>query len=90
MQMVKKSIGTNVFIYPMPVVLAGTQADNRANFMAVGWIARANLNPPMVAIGLHKSHFTSDLIKKNKTFSIKSTRSGLDRENRLLWAGIWG
>jgi flavin reductase (DIM6/NTAB) family NADH-FMN oxidoreductase RutF len=68
--MVKKSIGMNVFIYPMPVVLAGTQADNRANFMAVGWIARANLNPPMVAIGLHKSHFTSDLIKKNKTFSI--------------------
>jgi len=64
--MVKKSIGTNVFIYPMPVVLAGTQADNRANFMAVGWVTRANLNPPMVAIGLNKSHFTSNLIKKNQ------------------------
>jgi flavin reductase (DIM6/NTAB) family NADH-FMN oxidoreductase RutF len=59
MQMVKKSIGTNVFIYPMPVVLAGTQADNRANFMTVGWIARANLNPPMVAESAHGGDWAS-------------------------------
>ncbi len=69
-QIGKMSIGRNIFIYPMPVVLAGTQAGDRANFMAVGWIARANLNPPMIAIGLHKSHFTCELIKKNEAFSI--------------------
>lgn len=66
----KISAGTNVFIYPMPVVLVGAQAGDKANFMAVGWVSRMNLSPPMMAIGIHKSHFTTELIKKNGTFSI--------------------
>ncbi|HMK45983.1 MAG TPA: hypothetical protein VK436_05110 [Methanocella sp.] len=34
--MSKISAGTNVFAYPMPVVLVGTQANDKANFMAEG------------------------------------------------------
>jgi hypothetical protein len=38
--MEKQQIGSNFFI-PMPVVLVGTQVKGRANFMTVGWCARA-------------------------------------------------
>ena len=42
--MEKIQIGQNFFI-PMPVVLVGTQVERKANFMAVGWCARANGEP---------------------------------------------
>lgn len=64
-----KKINNNVFI-PMPVVLVGANISEKANFMAVGWITRANANPPMVAVGIHKSHFTHKGILENKTFSV--------------------
>lgn len=40
MEMEKVSIGSNAFLYPMPVVLVGALVDGKANFMAVGWVSR--------------------------------------------------
>lgn len=74
--MEKISIGTNFFI-PMPVVLVGTQVNGRANFMAVGWVARVNLNPPMIACGIHNSHLTPKGIAETKTFSVNLPSSDL-------------
>ncbi|HMK46794.1 MAG TPA: flavin reductase family protein [Methanocella sp.] len=68
--MSKISAGTNVFTYPMPVVLVGTQANGKANFMAEGWVSRANINPPMATVAIGKSHYTPQHIIKNRTFSI--------------------
>ncbi|MDH5202351.1 MAG: flavin reductase family protein [Nitrospirota bacterium] len=65
----KMNIGNNVFI-PMPVVLVGANVEGKANFMAVGWITRVNAQPPMMAIGINKSHYTPLGIQENKTFSI--------------------
>ena len=67
--MEKVPIGTNFFI-PMPVVLVGTQADGRANFMAVGWCTRANANPPMIACGIGNHHHTPKGIGMTGTFSV--------------------
>jgi flavin reductase (DIM6/NTAB) family NADH-FMN oxidoreductase RutF len=67
--MEKSEIGLNVFI-PMPVVLVGTQVAGKANFMAVGWITRANGNPPMIACGIGNHHFTTRGIAETKTFSV--------------------
>lgn len=68
--MTKISAGTNVFPYPMPVVLVGTQANGKANFMAEGWVSRANGSPPLITIAMGKSHYTPQHIIKNGTFSI--------------------
>jgi flavin reductase (DIM6/NTAB) family NADH-FMN oxidoreductase RutF len=68
--MEKVSIGNNAFIFPMPVVLLGTQARGKANFMAVGWISRVNGNPPLIAVGIGKSKYTPPFIVENGTFSI--------------------
>lgn len=67
--MVKIPIGQNFFI-PMPVVLVGTQVNGKANFMAVGWCARVNANPPMIACGIGNHHFTPKGIAENRTFSV--------------------
>jgi flavin reductase (DIM6/NTAB) family NADH-FMN oxidoreductase RutF len=66
----KVSIGNNAFIFPMPVVLLGTQAMGKANFMTVGWVTRVNGNPPLIAVGIGKSKYTPPFIVENGTFSI--------------------
>ena len=67
--MEKQQINTNFFI-PMPVVLIGTRVNGKDNFMPAGWCMRTNLNPPMIACGIHNSHYTTDAIKKVETFSV--------------------
>ena len=67
--MEKKQIGNNFFI-PMPVVLVGTKVEGRDNFMAVGWCARANGNPPMILCAMGSQHYTTKGITETKTFSV--------------------
>jgi len=74
--MEKTQIGTNFFI-PMPVVLVGTQVGGKANFMTVGWCARANANPPMVVCGIGNHHYTPKGIAETKTFSVNIPSSHL-------------
>jgi flavin reductase (DIM6/NTAB) family NADH-FMN oxidoreductase RutF len=74
--MEKQQIGSNFFI-PMPVVLVGTQVKGRANFMTVGWCARANANPPMIVCGIGNHHYTPAGIAETKTFSVNIPSSDL-------------
>ncbi len=57
------------FLYPMPMVLVGSVAEGKANFMAVGWVSRVNFKPPLFAIALGPHH-TNKGIAENKEFSI--------------------
>jgi flavin reductase (DIM6/NTAB) family NADH-FMN oxidoreductase RutF len=68
--MAKTRIDSNVSIYPMPVVLAGAVVSGRANVLAIGWIARVNYRPPMVAMSLSKGHYTNGGIREHKEFSV--------------------
>jgi flavin reductase (DIM6/NTAB) family NADH-FMN oxidoreductase RutF len=68
--MAKTRIDNNVALYPMPVVLAGAVVEGRANFLAIGWVARANNQPPMVAMSLGRRHYTNAGIREHKAFSI--------------------
>ncbi|MGZ7069700.1 MAG: flavin reductase family protein [Methanobacterium sp.] len=68
--MKKINIGNNGFVYPMPVALLGTNVENKANFMALGWVMRANANPPMLTVAVNKNHLSNQAIRENKTFSV--------------------
>jgi flavin reductase (DIM6/NTAB) family NADH-FMN oxidoreductase RutF len=57
--MKKISISENAYPYPMPMVVLGTLVEDRPNFMAVGWVARVNFQPPMIAVALGKGHYTN-------------------------------
>lgn len=66
--MKKINIGKNGFIYPMPVALLGTNIGDKANFMALGWVMRANNNPPMLTAAVNKNHLTNKTIREIKNF----------------------
>lgn len=68
--MEKIDIGRNGFVYPMPVALLGTKVNNKANFMALGWVMRASMNPPLLTVSVNKNHLTNKAIRENKTFSV--------------------
>jgi flavin reductase (DIM6/NTAB) family NADH-FMN oxidoreductase RutF len=75
--MEKIKIDRNILGYPMPVVLVGTEIENRPNFMAVAWIARVNFQPPMVGVAIGKRQFTNQGIKAHQTFSVNIPIAGL-------------
>jgi flavin reductase (DIM6/NTAB) family NADH-FMN oxidoreductase RutF len=76
----KIKINNNVFVYPMPVTLLGTNVEGKANFMALGWVTRMSSNPPMIGVGVHKSHYTAQGIKDNGSFSINFPGAELIKE----------
>ncbi len=43
----------------MPITLLGANVEGKVNFMSLGWVTRVNANPPMLGIGVHKSHYTT-------------------------------
>jgi len=63
------SIGTNVSP-PMATTLVGAMVDGKANFMAVAWVSRVNLKPPMISVSINKTRHTRKGIIENGTFSI--------------------
>ncbi len=63
---IKKQFG----IFPMPIVVIGTQNDAKTNFMTAAWAVQVDHNPPMVGIVLSKDHLTSLNIKKTGWFSL--------------------
>lgn len=65
-----KKIGNNEFINPMPVTVVSAVVDGRVNHLTVGWITRVNLNPPMLAMGLNRRHYTNKGIRANREFGV--------------------
>jgi flavin reductase (DIM6/NTAB) family NADH-FMN oxidoreductase RutF len=76
----KIKINNNVFVCPMPVTLLGAKVKGKANFMALGWVSRVNANPPMIGVGVHKSHYMPEDIKKNGCFSVNFSGEDMVRE----------
>lgn len=73
--MKKVSTGTNVPVCPMPITLIGTMVQGRANFMTVAWIARMNMDPPLIAMGVNRRSATRDAALATGTFSVNFPRA---------------
>lgn len=68
--MAKAKIPNNALVFPMPVVLVGTEVEGKPNFMTVAWVTRVNVIPPMLAISVNNRHYTYEGIVANKAFSV--------------------
>ncbi len=66
----KKRISKDVSPCPMPVMLLGSRASERTNFMAASWVMRVNASPPMLAVAVHGAHLTCELIGESGCFSL--------------------
>jgi flavin reductase (DIM6/NTAB) family NADH-FMN oxidoreductase RutF len=77
--MKKVNIGTRIFPI-MPMSILGVKVDGKANFMALGWFSRVNANPPLIGVGVNKSHYSIAGIRENKTFSINIPTNKMMKE----------
>lgn len=65
-----REISRNAFPYPMPVTIVGAVCGGRPNWLAVGWVARVNAEPPLLAVALNKRHHTTQGIREHRQFSV--------------------
>ncbi len=84
--MSKINLGANAYIYPMPVTLVGATVEERANFLAVAWVMRVSMKPPLLAVALNKAHFTPKGIRAHGTFSVNFP--GADLMEKADYCGL--
>ncbi|HSW62798.1 MAG TPA: flavin reductase family protein [Dissulfurispiraceae bacterium] len=68
--MSKAKIGTQAFLYPMPMAVIGAHVKGKTNYLAAAWLTRVNFNPPMIGVALGKIHFTNQGIREHREFSV--------------------
>jgi len=68
--MPKRRIGAVPYLYPVPIVLVGARVAGRANYATVGDCAVMGIRPPVVAVSLGESAFTTKGILEVGSFSI--------------------
>lgn len=64
----KKEIGAVVGLYPTPVTIVGTVIEGKVNWINIAHVGIVALD--RIMISMHKSHFSNQGIKKNKTVSV--------------------
>ncbi len=73
----KKKINTMPLVYPIPIVLIGTQKNGRNNFTTIGDVAIMGINPPLVVISLLDTHLSTEAVLLNRCFSINIPNTDL-------------
>jgi flavin reductase (DIM6/NTAB) family NADH-FMN oxidoreductase RutF len=68
--MPKRSIGAIPYLYPVPIVLVGATVEGRANYATVGDCAIMGIRPPLAAISLGETAFTTRGIREVGSFSV--------------------
>ena len=66
----KIQLGPKTLIYPMPVLVVGSNVNGKANFMVAAWGGIANGNPPMISVAIRAQRHTLIGINQNMAFSI--------------------
>lgn len=52
------------------VYIIGVKYKSRINGMTAAWVNQVSSQPPMISVAIGKSHYTSELIPKAKSFSV--------------------
>ena len=65
----KVKLNSGSVIYPMPIALVGAVVEGKVNFMPLAWMSRANMHPPMIAVGMGK-HYTNIGMQEHNEFSV--------------------
>ena len=78
--MSKVLMGPQTLMYPMPVLLVGSNIDDEPNFMAVAWGGIANGEPPMISVAIRHMRHTLKGISQNGAFSVNIPSADMVRE----------
>jgi flavin reductase (DIM6/NTAB) family NADH-FMN oxidoreductase RutF len=83
----KKAIGPQTLLYPMPAVLVGAQVKGKPNFMTAAWCGIAASTPPAISVAVRPARFTLEGISANNTFSINIPSAGM--AEKVDYCGIY-
>jgi flavin reductase (DIM6/NTAB) family NADH-FMN oxidoreductase RutF len=73
----KKKCGATPYIYPVPIVLAGSEVAGKPTFTTIGDVGLMGIKPPLVYISSHKNHYLNVGILENGCFSINFPTTGM-------------
>jgi flavin reductase (DIM6/NTAB) family NADH-FMN oxidoreductase RutF len=79
--MAKLKLGPQALLYPMPVLLVGSQVAGKPNFMTAVWGGIACGEPPMVSVAIRPTRYTLKGIIENKSFSVNIPNTDLVKES---------
>ena len=83
----KRSLGPQTLVYPMPAFLIGTYDDTgKPNIMTVAWGGICCSAPPLAAVSVRKERWTYDAICARKAFTINIPSA--DMAARTDFAGM--
>jgi flavin reductase (DIM6/NTAB) family NADH-FMN oxidoreductase RutF len=68
--MTKVDIGEQAYVLPMATTILGSLLEDRANFMALGWLTRVNFKPPMLGVAVNQGHASHAAIIETGEFSV--------------------
>ena len=83
----KKAIGPQTLLYPMPAVLVGTVVNEKPTFMTAAWCGIAASTPPAISVGVRSARYTYQGISENNTFSINIPSA--DLVEKVDYCGIY-
>ena len=66
----KMKCGPTPYIYPVPIVLAGSMVEGKPTFTTIGDVGLMGIKPPLVYISSHANHYLNQGILENNAFSI--------------------
>ncbi len=78
--MSKVTMGPKTWIYPKPVLLIGTNVNDKPNFMAAAHCGIVNSIPPMISVAIQHHRYTHRGIMQNLTFSVNVPSRDLVKE----------
>ena len=78
--MIKKTLGSKVLLYPIPIVLVGANVNDTPNYNLVGNVGIMSLQPATIYVSSWKGHHTTKGIQQNKTYSVNIPAVGQEIE----------
>jgi flavin reductase (DIM6/NTAB) family NADH-FMN oxidoreductase RutF len=76
----KRRLGPSDILFPVPAVLVASGSLEEPNVLAVAWIGIVGSAPPMLAISLHKTRYSLEIIRKTKEFTVNIPQARHFRE----------
>jgi len=75
--MTKRQCGARRLLLPLPIVVIGTEWDERVNWMTIGHIGMLGVRPPVLAAGIGKQSATCERIQAAGGFSVNIPSASL-------------
>ncbi len=76
----KRRLGPNERLYPMPCTLVVGGSMDDAGVLAVAWINIVSSTPPTVALGIRESRNTLELIRSSNSFTVNIPPASLAKQ----------